>query len=47
MRRGAVRRRSASGAITAGDLPPSSNVTGVRFSAARDRDRARPPRSIP
>ena len=34
MRRGAVSPMSASGATSAGDLPPSSSVTGVRFSAA-------------
>ncbi len=34
MSRGAASARSASGANSAGDLPPSSSVTGVRFAAA-------------
>src|SRR5262252_6471243 len=33
-RRGTAVSKSASGAIRAGDLPPSSRVTGVRLSAA-------------
>jgi hypothetical protein len=35
----AARWKSASGSTIAGDLPPSSSVTGVRFSAASDMTR--------